>query len=102
MMYDAYHEIENISNPKGDLHKYTIVGNLCEIDNMGKDRMLNRVTEGDIIMIKNAGAYGFSMASNYNSNYRPAEVLIINKQAKLIRKQETFDDIMKNIVEIDI
>ncbi len=102
MMYDAYHEISNISNPNGDLKKYTVVGNLCEIDNIGKDRMLNEVSEGDILMIENAGAYGFSMASNYNSNFRPAEVLIINGEAKLIRKQESYDDLMKNLVEIDI
>jgi len=102
MMYDAYHEIINISNPTGELKKYTVVGNLCEIDNLGKDRLLNKVSEGDILMVENAGAYGFSMASNYNSNYRPAEVLILNGEAKLIRKQESFIDVIKNIVEIDI
>ena len=102
MMYDAYHEIINISNPNGKLKKYTVVGNLCEIDNIGKDRMLNEVSEGDILMIKNAGAYGFSMASNYNSNFRPAEVLIINGKAKLIRKQESYNDLMKNLLEIEI
>ena len=53
-------------------------------------------------MIKNAGAYGYSMASNYNSSYRPAEVLVLNGEAKLIRKQESYDDIIKNIVDIDI
>ncbi|MCG8410777.1 MAG: diaminopimelate decarboxylase [Bacteroidales bacterium] len=102
MMYDAYHEIINISNHKGVSRKYTVVGNLCEIDNMGKDRMLNEVNEGDILMIKNAGAYGISMASNYNSNYRPPEVLILDGEAKLIRKQESFDDIIRNMIEIEI
>ncbi|MBC8438734.1 MAG: diaminopimelate decarboxylase [Deltaproteobacteria bacterium] len=101
MMYNAYHSIENISNPKGPIKKYNIVGNLCEIDNLACDRELNEVRKKDLLMIKNVGAYGFAMSSNYNSRPKPAEVLIINGQAKLIRKRETYADLVRNQVEID-
>jgi len=101
MMYDAYHEIVNISNPAGDLKKYTVVGNLCEVDDLGKDRFLHEVREKDYLMIKNAGAYGFSMSSQYNSRFRPAEVMIINGRAEVIRKRETQEDLMRNQILID-
>ncbi len=71
MMYDAYHEIVNLSNPNGSHKIYTVVGNICETDTLGADRKLNEVREGDILVLKNAGAYGYSMASNYNSRLRP-------------------------------
>ncbi len=100
MMYNAYHSIKNISNPKGPNRRYNVVGNLCEIDNLAIERELNEVRAGDILIIKNAGAYGFAMSSNYNSRLKPAEVLIINGQAKLIRKRETYADLIKNQVEI--
>ena len=102
MMYDAYHEFVNVSNTNSIKRVYTVVGYICETDTFGADRKLNEVREGDILAIKNAGAYGFSMASNYNSRYRPAEVLVINGEAKQIRKRETFEDILRNQVEIDI
>ncbi|MCP4105820.1 MAG: diaminopimelate decarboxylase [Desulfobacteraceae bacterium] len=102
MMYDAYHEIVNVSNPTGEMKKYTVVGNICEIDNLGKDRFLNLVREHDIIAIKNAGAYGFSMSSQYNSRFRPAEVFVIDGHARLIRKRETMEDLLRNQVEIEI
>ncbi len=102
MMYDAYHDMVNISNPKGTNRVYTVVGYICETDTLGWDRKLNEVREGDIIAIKNAGAYGFSMASNYNSRLRPAEVLILDGKAHLIRKRETFEDLLQHVVEIDI
>jgi len=101
MMYNAYHSIENISNPKGLFKTYNIVGNLCEVDNLACDRELNEVRVKDLLMIKNAGAYGFAMSSNYNSRPKPAEVLIINGQAKLIRKRETYADLIRNQVEIE-
>ena len=101
MMYDAYHEIINISNPDGDMEKYNVVGNLCEIDNIGTERMLNKVRQDDVLMIKNTGAYGFSMSSNYNTRPKPAEVLIINGKAKLIRNRENFDDLIRNQIELD-
>lgn len=102
MMYDAYHEIVNISNPDGLSKPYNIVGYICETDTIGEGRMLSEVTPGDILAIKNAGAYGISMASNYNSRLRPAEVLIYQGEAKLIRERETLDDILRNQIEIDL
>ncbi len=101
MLYDAYHKITNISHPTGTERIYAVVGYICETDTFGWDRKLNEVREGDILAFHNAGAYGFSMASNYNSRYRPAEVLIVNGKAELIRKRESFDDLLRNQVEID-
>lgn len=95
MMYNAYHEIANISNPGADKKTYTIVGNICETDTLGADRSMNEVRENDLILILNAGAYGYSMASNYNSRFRPAEVLVINGKAKLIRERDDLDDILR-------
>jgi diaminopimelate decarboxylase len=102
MMYDAYHHIINVSNPNGQQKMYTVVGYICETDTLGTDRKLNEVREGDILAIGNAGAYGFSMASNYNSRLRPAEVLVYKGEAKLIRERETFDDLVRGQVEIDV
>jgi len=102
MMYDAYHEIVNISNTSGTKRVYTVVGYICETDTFGLDRKLSEVKEGDILAFKNAGAYGFSMASNYNSRLRPAEVLIYEGKAHLIRKREQFEDLIHNQVEIDL
>ncbi|HEX8041828.1 MAG TPA: diaminopimelate decarboxylase [Chryseosolibacter sp.] len=101
MMYDAYHEIVNLSNPTGPLKLYTVVGYICETDTFGSDRKLNEVREGDILAIRNAGAYGYSMASNYNSRLRPAEVLLLNGQAKLIREREKLEDLWRNQHLID-
>jgi diaminopimelate decarboxylase len=100
MFYQAYHEITNLSNPDGDQRLYSIVGYICESDTFGYDRMLNEVREGDILAISNAGAYGFSMSNQYNSRLRPAEVLIRNGEAHLIRKRETLDDIHRNEMEV--
>jgi diaminopimelate decarboxylase len=102
MFYDAYHEIINISNPTGTPRIYTIVGYICETDTFGWDRKLNEVREGDILAIKNAGAYGYTMSNNYNARYRPAEVLVYKGKPQLIRKRETMDDLLRNIVEIDL
>jgi diaminopimelate decarboxylase len=99
MMYDAYHEIINGSNLSGEKRKYNVVGNICETDTLGAERELHTVSEGDLIVIKNAGAYGFSMASNYNSRPRPAEVLIENGEPILIRKRETLEDLLRNQVD---
>ncbi|WP_276368495.1 diaminopimelate decarboxylase [Chryseolinea sp. H1M3-3] len=102
MMYDAYHHIVNVSNPTGSQKIYTIVGYICETDTFGSDRKLHEVREGDVLALKNAGAYCFSMSSNYNSRLRPAEVLIVNKEAKLIRERETIDDLLKLQIEVDV
>jgi diaminopimelate decarboxylase len=102
MMYDSYHHILNVSNPGGSQKIYTIVGYICETDTFGSDRKLHEVREGDILAMKNAGAYCFSMSSNYNSRLRPAEVLIVNKEAKLIRERETIDDLLKTQIEVEV
>ena len=102
MMYDAYHDMFNVSNPNGTSRVYTVVGYICETDTLGSDRKLNELHEGDIIGIKNAGAYGFSMANNYNSRFRPAEVLVLNGESKLIRRRETMEDLLRNQVEVEI
>ena len=99
-MYEAYHQIENISNPNGEKRIYSIVGYICENDTFGWDRQLNEVREGDVLSIKNAGAYGFSMSSNYNSRYRPAEVLIEGESFRLIRKRETLEDLLNNQIDL--
>ena len=100
MMYDAYHEIVNTSNSTGSQKIYTVVGNICETDTIGADRKLNEVREGDLLAIKNAGAYGYSMASNYNSRFRPAEVLILDGEAKLIRRRDTFEDLLRGQIDV--
>jgi len=96
MFYNAYHHIENVSNPEGDKKMYSVVGYICESDTFAEDRVLNEVREGDLLTFKNAGAYCFSMASNYNSRLRPAEVLVIKGKDYLIRKREVFDDLLRN------
>jgi len=98
MMYDAWHEIVNGTNPMGETKTYTVTGNICETDTFGKDRLLPEVKEGDLLVMLNAGAYGYSMASNYNSRFRPAEVLIKNGKPYLIRKRDTFEDLLRGQV----
>ena len=102
MMYDAFHEIINISNPEGRDRVYSVVGYICETDTFAWDRKMKEVREGDILVMKNAGAYGIMMASNYNSRFRPAEVLVHNGEAKLIRRRETMEDITRNLVEFSL
>lgn len=102
MFYNAHHEIINISNPEGKERFYSVVGYICETDTFATNRRISEITEGDIVAFKNAGAYCFSMASNYNSRYRPAEVLWHEGEAHLIRKRETFNDLIKNQIDIDI
>ena len=102
MFYDAYHHIENISNPNGKRRFYTIVGYICETDTFGANRQICEIKEGDILSFKNAGAYCYSMASNYNSRYRPAEVLVHKEQDHLIRERETIEDILNKQKEVSI
>ena len=102
MFYDSYHHIENISNSKGKKRFYTVVGYICETDTFGTNRQICEIKEGDILSFKNAGAYCFSMASNYNSRYRPAEVLVFKGKDYLIRERETIEDIMNNQVEVTL
>ena len=96
MFYGATHYIENISNPEGKKRFYSVVGYICETDTFASNRQIAEITEGDILCFHNAGAYCYTMASNYNSRLRPAEVLWQNGEAKLIRKAETFDDLIRS------
>src|SRR5690606_27106839 len=100
MMYDAYHEVVNLSNLQGPERVYTMVGYICETDTIAADRKLKEVKVNDVLAILNAGAYGFSMSSNYNSRLRPAEVLILNSSAYLIRERETFEDILRHQITL--
>lgn len=102
MFYGATHSIENISNPEGRKRFYSVVGYICETDTFASNRQISEITEGDILCFHNAGAYCYTMASNYNSRLRPAEVLWINGEAKLIRKAETFEDLLHNQIEIEL
>lgn len=101
MFYNAYHQIDNISNPEGERKLYSVVGNICESDTLGYDRMLNEVRVGDVLSISNAGAYGFTMSNQYNARLRPAEVLFMNGRGHLIRKRETLEDVYRNEVELE-
>lgn len=101
MFYDAYHRIENISNPSGEERVYSVVGNICETDTFAWDRKLNEVREGDLLVFYNAGAYGFEMSSNFNSRLKPAEVLVKGGKAHLIRRRDNWDDLLKNQVEAE-
>ncbi len=100
MFYEAYHRIRNISNPHGSERIYTVVGNICETDTFAWDRTLNEVREGDLLVFYNAGAYGFEMSSNFNSRLKPAEVLVLDDKALLIRKRDEFEDLLRNQVEV--
>ncbi|TGD59078.1 diaminopimelate decarboxylase [Flavobacterium humi] len=102
MLYGSEHFIENISHPKGKERFYTVVGYICETDTFGTNRRISEIKEGDVLSFRNAGAYCFSMASNYNSRYKPAEVLWKDGKAHLIRERETFEDLLKNQVEIEL
>jgi diaminopimelate decarboxylase len=100
MLYGSHHQIENLSNPSGKERFYSVVGYICETDTFANNRKIPEITEGDLLVFRNSGAYCFSMASNYNSRYRPAEVLWHEGKAHLIRKRETFEDILHNQVEM--
>ena len=94
MFYGSHHEIENLSDPTGNKKVYTVVGYVCETDTFALDRVLPEAFKGDVLMFRNAGAYCFTMASNYNSRLRPPEVLVVNGEAKLIRRRETLEDLI--------
>jgi len=102
VLYGSQHQIENISNPNGRERFYSVVGYICESDTFANNRLIAELSEGDILSFSNAGAYCFSMASNYNSRYRPVEVLWHNNKAHLIRKRESFEDLVKNQIAIEI
>jgi diaminopimelate decarboxylase len=109
IMYDSHHDIEVYRNgslvkdtstegSKGNSETVTVVGNICESgDIIAKDRSLPRIEEGDLLGVMDAGAYGYAMSSNYNNRLRPAEVLICRDgSARLIRRRDTLEDIVRN------
>lgn len=100
MFYEAYHHIENLSNTRGAERIYTVVGNICETDTFAWDRKIHDIREGDFLVFHNAGAYGFEMSSNFNSRLKPAEVLFINGEVKLIRRRDEFEDLLRNQIEV--
>ena len=102
MFYGSQHTIENISNPKGKERFYTVVGYICETDTFANNRRIPEIHEGDVLCFRNAGAYCFSMASNYNSRFKPAEVLWKNGKGHLIRERETFEDLLQNQILLDL
>ncbi|MEZ4885209.1 MAG: diaminopimelate decarboxylase [Chitinophagales bacterium] len=101
MLYDSYHRIENISNMEGRERIYTVSGYICETDTFAWDRKITEIKEGDILAFFNAGAYGFEMSSNYNSRFRPAEVMIVEGKDYLIRQRETLEDLLRNQIIVD-
>jgi diaminopimelate decarboxylase len=100
MLYGAKHHINNISNPNGKDRFYSVVGYICETDTFATNVRIAEITEGDILALDNAGAYCFSMASNYNSRFKPAEVLWYNNEAHLIRERESMKDILRNQIDL--
>ena len=102
MLYGSQHHIENISNPKGKERFYSVVGYICETDTFANNRRIAEIKEGDILSFYHAGAYCFSMSSNYNSRYKPAEVLWLNGKGHLIRAHEKFEDLLQNQIPLQI
>lgn len=96
-LYKAYHRIITVNKPKGARKReYDIVGPICESsDFFGKNRMITPLSDGDLIAIGEAGAYGFVMASNYNTRRRPPEVLINGKDYYIIKKRERYNDLLR-------
>ncbi|HEX8506208.1 MAG TPA: diaminopimelate decarboxylase [Hymenobacter sp.] len=102
MFYDSYHHISNLTNPKGTGRLYTVVGNICETDTFAWDRLLPDIRENDLLAFHNAGAYGFEMSSSFNSRTRPAEVLLEDGQLRLIRRRQTFEDLLAGQVDAEV
>ena len=100
MFYDSYHKIENLSNPKGPERIYTVVGNICETDTFAWDRKINEVREGDILVFRNAGAYGFEMSSNFNSRLKACRSNGNGRKCTLDPKRDVFEDLLKNQIEV--
>ncbi len=94
MFYGSWHQIENISNPSGALNNYNVVGNICETDTFAENRPLPEIREGDFLVFRNAGAYCFEMSSHYNSRFKPAEVMVEDGTARLIRKRDELSDLL--------
>jgi diaminopimelate decarboxylase len=94
-LYNAYHRIDPVRAADGPTHQYEIVGPVCESsDVLGRDRMLPQLAVGDLMAIRDAGAYGAAMASNYNRRPLPAEVLVDAGRWEVVRRRQTVDDML--------
>lgn len=102
MMYGSNHHIENISNPDDMEKYYSVVGYICETDTFATNKKISSISPGDILSFSNAGAYCFSMSSNYNSRFKPAEAFYIDDKVLLIRKREKIEDLLVNQIELSI
>ncbi|MEN3369713.1 MAG: diaminopimelate decarboxylase [Verrucomicrobiota bacterium] len=96
-LYQSYHEIVPVREPAGaEREPVDVVGPVCESgDFFAQDRELPKMKEGDLVALMSAGAYGFAMASNYNSRPLPAEVLIEGERLSLIRRRQTVEDLVR-------
>jgi diaminopimelate decarboxylase len=95
-LYGAYHEIVPVVGRNAPLKTMDVVGPVCESgDFLARDRRLPEIAPGELLAVLDAGAYGTVLASNYNTRPRPAEVLIQAEKAKLIRRRETFADLIR-------
>ena len=100
MMYGSNHHIENISNPSDMQRYYSVVGYICETDTFATNKKISSISPGDILSFSNAGAYCFSMSSNYNSRFKPAEAFYIDDKVLLIREREKIEDLLINQIEL--
>lgn len=95
-LYGATHRIEPVRSHGGELSPADVVGPICESgDFLGKGRLLPALARGDLLAVMTAGAYGFAMSSNYNQRPRPAEVLVAGRDATVVRRRETYDDLVR-------
>mgnify|MGYP005631074891 FL=1 len=99
-LYNSHHEVINLSNPNDQKEEYTVVGYICEKDTLAEKRKISKISKGDLLCFKNAGAYGYNMSSNYNSRLRPAELCIHENSIKKIREEENLEDLLKNQIDI--
>ena len=100
MMYGSNHHIENISNPVDIERYYSVVGYICETDTFATNKKISSISPDDILSFSNAGAYCFSMSSNYNSRFKPAEAFYIDDKVLLIREREKIEDLLINQIEL--
>jgi len=100
MMYGSNHHIENVSNPNDMERYYSVVGYICETDTFATNKKISSISPGDILSFSNAGAYCFSMSSNYNSRFKPAEAFYIDDKVLLIREREKIEDLLINQIEL--
>ena len=93
---DAHHEVEPVGRPRKPEEVVDLVGPVCEsTDVLARARKLPRLSEGDLVVLRTAGAYGMSMASQYNARPRPAEVLVSGTQFRVVRRRESLDDLLR-------